>query len=148
MDNTRSPAGYGVRLPVPDFVTTDALFSVLKDKVTHPGKYLPATDVTWQDGNDSDGTPFVFREMTLMGHRIAEKVYVDHSALRVRYVDVGKGGGTVEVINAIEATGKGGRHLAFWQQQESGERMHWDVSKEVVQKGIQACIDAASSMSA
>jgi hypothetical protein len=72
----------GAALDVDPAVKLENLIIVLKDKILHPDKYLPVSNVFTRPSDDGKGT---YREMSLGPNRIIENIYWDQEELEVQF---------------------------------------------------------------
>ncbi len=135
MDSNVEQVGLGAGIPIPDDITTDAVWEILIDKISHPYRYLPVTDVITRPSDDGIGT---YREMSLGPRRIIENIY--HKPYEVKFCVTNDESEHVNVIH-IEPNN---RSVEFYlRNTKTLERMHWSAPKPMVLAAITKIYEAA-----
>ncbi len=113
---------------------------MLLHKIQHPECYLPATDVVARPSPDGS----TYREMTVRGRRIVERIVADAALHEVRFVVVDS---PLEHVNLVTTDAAGVRRLEFFQRASAtGERVPWATPAAVARGGMAAVLaDAAKA---
>ncbi len=128
--------GLGVRAPDKINAPYEKIWSMMVDKVYHPDKYLPVTNVKTEDRAPNH----VYREMS-MGNAgiVIEDIYLDKDKGEIRFVVHGKD--EVRINKFYKDADK--EYLEYWAENNQGERVSWHAPKSSVLKAMKSTKDAA-----
>eukprot|EP00271_Cylindrocystis_brebissonii_P004358 TRINITY_DN16004_c0_g1_i1.p1 TRINITY_DN16004_c0_g1~~TRINITY_DN16004_c0_g1_i1.p1 ORF type:complete len:143 (-),score=27.94 TRINITY_DN16004_c0_g1_i1:191-619(-) len=113
-----------------------ALWKVMVDKVYHPDKFLPVTDVSCE--TTADG--IVHRKMTMIANKetITEDIVCDESSGIIKFVHVDDDKVIVNELHKEDMT------IEYYQTNKAGQRIPWEVQSGGVAKAIQTTIEKAT----
>ncbi|KAL0477524.1 RNA methyltransferase [Acrasis kona] len=96
----------------------DVLWPVMVEKIYHPERFLPVTNVISKDvPKTDDHEAHVYREMTMGPRTIKERIFSDKEKGVMRFVNVENG---ETVYNAYFFDKK---NIEYWKESKDGERM-------------------------
>eukprot|EP00271_Cylindrocystis_brebissonii_P001046 TRINITY_DN11292_c0_g1_i1.p1 TRINITY_DN11292_c0_g1~~TRINITY_DN11292_c0_g1_i1.p1 ORF type:complete len:138 (-),score=25.63 TRINITY_DN11292_c0_g1_i1:583-996(-) len=112
-----------------------ALWKVMVEKIYHPDKFLPVTDVSYE--TTADGV--VHRKMTMIATKesVKEDITTDESTGIIKFAHVDD---DIVIVNEIH---KEDMTIEYYQTNKAGQRIPWEVPVGMVAKAIQMTIDMA-----
>eukprot|EP01088_Endostelium_zonatum_P009293 TRINITY_DN2248_c0_g1_i1.p1 TRINITY_DN2248_c0_g1~~TRINITY_DN2248_c0_g1_i1.p1 ORF type:complete len:137 (+),score=41.25 TRINITY_DN2248_c0_g1_i1:136-546(+) len=126
--------GLGVTVAIGKDVDQGKIWASMVDKIYHPDKFLPVSNVK---SEDKDG--YVYREMTARGEVIKENIYSNEVTGEIAFVDVGNGETVYNVYHKSEGT------IEYWRSKSrGGERIFWEAPASAIRGAIQKTVDFAS----
>jgi hypothetical protein len=135
-------AGLGIKMEIPDDISTEKVWEVLLIKIKQPNLFLPVTDVVTRVSDDGLGT---YREMSMGPNRIVENIYADESKLEVSFVVIDDPTDHVNIIHTDAVTGT--RTLEFYKRNtKTQERVHWSVPAKIGLTGMEKIFDMARTI--
>eukprot|EP01118_Nematostelium_gracile_P009261 TRINITY_DN310_c0_g1_i2.p1 TRINITY_DN310_c0_g1~~TRINITY_DN310_c0_g1_i2.p1 ORF type:complete len:136 (+),score=37.64 TRINITY_DN310_c0_g1_i2:33-440(+) len=121
--------------PVDSSISFESIWKHMVEKIYHPDRFLPVTNVT---AIDKDG--YVYREMTAPDHRVVkENIYRDEETGKIRFVATDR---DEVVINQFH---KDTRVIEYWLENNAGQRINWPFLKKPVLDSINKTIEFAKS---
>jgi len=128
--------GLGVRAPDKINAPYEKIWSTMVDKVYHPDKFLPVTNVKTEDRAPNH----VYREMNMeKAGTVIEDIYLDKDKGEIRFVAQDKD--EVHVNKFHKDADK--EYLEYWEENKQGERVSWHAPKSLVLKAMKLTKDTA-----
>ena len=128
--------GFGVQAPEKINAPYERIWSTMLDKVYHPDKYLPVTDVKTEDRASNH----VYREMRMnKTNLIVEDIYLDKENGEARFV--AQDTGAIHINKFHKDADK--QYLEYWAENKEGQRISWNAPKIIVLKAMKTTKDKA-----
>jgi hypothetical protein len=128
--------GLGVRAPDKINAPYEKIWTTMVDKVYHPDKFLPVTNVKTEDRAPNH----VYREMNMENAgTVIEDIYLDKDKGEIRFVV--QGNDEVRINKFHKDADK--EYLEYWAENIQGERVSWHAPKSGVLKAMKLTKDTA-----
>ncbi|CAF0787012.1 unnamed protein product [Adineta ricciae] len=129
-------AGFGVQSTTPIKASPERVWEAMVDKMYNTSKYLPVTDVKV---TEKDHAKEIYREMTINGTVLRENIYFDKSRFQIRADLLDHDKVHFNVYNPDTGL------LEYWEADKNGERVSWNVPKQVILNAMQKTKEAAEA---
>eukprot|EP01111_Echinosteliopsis_oligospora_P009975 TRINITY_DN3018_c0_g1_i1.p1 TRINITY_DN3018_c0_g1~~TRINITY_DN3018_c0_g1_i1.p1 ORF type:complete len:139 (-),score=24.54 TRINITY_DN3018_c0_g1_i1:13-429(-) len=110
----------------------DKIWKYMIDKVYHPDKYLPVSNVKSEQRGD-----VVYREMTYRDIVKREDIVCNEDAAEIKFISTEK---DEVVFNKYDKTTQ---RISYWLENKNGEPIYWAVPASIVVKSIATTKESA-----